>query len=124
MSGERLGKWSLRLDAIYCLLLGVTLAVVAPFVESRVSIPLDVLRVVGLAVASWGAFVWWAAMVRPLRSVLRLVMVANLLASVALAATGLVAEPVVLTAAALVLSVDVGVFAISQRVALQKTRLA
>lgn len=123
MSGERLGRLSLRLDAIYCLVLGVVVAVAAPLVESPTGLSAPLLLAIGIAAAGWGVLVWWSSERWPLRLTLRCVMVANLVASGALAVTGLVAGPVALMIGAAVLSIDVAAFAVSQGVALRRTRL-
>lgn len=120
MNGTRIARISLRIDAVYCVVLGVLLALSAPLTSPSVALHPLLLVGAGVLTAIWGCYVWTAARAQPLRSRTRLVMIANIAASAALAATGLFAETAVLFAAALVLAVDVAAFAVSQGVALRR----
>ncbi|MFK3678376.1 hypothetical protein ACI2IP_11645 [Microbacterium sp. NPDC090218] len=122
MTGERLARLSLRFDAIYCVVLGLVVAVTAPFTAQGVALPTPLLVSVGGAVFVWGTYVWWASSQKPIRTNARLVMIANIAASLGLAATGLVAETTVLTLAACALAIDVSAFAVSQGIALRRLK--
>lgn len=122
MTGDRLAHLSLRFDAIYCIVLGLVVAVTAP--TSAQGLGLSTLLLVGVGGATflWGAYVWWASYQGPIRTSARLVMIANIAASLGLAATGLVAGTTVLTLAAFALAIDVAAFAVSQGVALRRLK--
>lgn len=120
MTGTRIARISLRVDAEYCLALGLLIALSAPLTSTSVALHPLLLVGAGVLTAIWGCYVWTAARAQPLRSRTRLVMIANIAASAALAATGLFAETAVLFVAALVLAVDVAAFAVSQGVALRR----
>ncbi|WP_053352276.1 hypothetical protein [Leucobacter musarum] len=119
MTGHRLARLSLRIDAIYCIALGVLVAATAPFTAGSVALPLPVLVAIGALTAAWGGYVWWSHVHRPIRQATQFVMVANIAASLALAATGLFAGEWVLALAASVLAIDVAAFAVSQGIALR-----
>ncbi|GAA3027840.1 hypothetical protein [Microbacterium dextranolyticum] len=120
MSGIRIARLSLRVDAVYCVALGLLIALSAPLTSDSVALPPLLLAAVGVATALWGGYVWTASFARPLRSRTRAVMIANIVASTGLATTGLFAGTVVLCVAALVLAIDVAAFAVSQGVALRR----
>lgn len=124
MSGDRLAHLSLRFDAIYCIVLGLVVAGTAPLAARGVALPAPVLVGVGGAVFIWGVYVWWASFRTRIRASARFVMIANIAATLGLAATGLVAEATALTLAAFVLAVDVAAFAVSQGVALRLLKRA
>lgn len=122
MTGERIARLSLRIDAIYCMVLGITIAGTAPLTATSVAVPLAVLVVVGVAVFAWGGYVGWASRQQPIRTSTRFVMIANIAASLALAATGAVSGATTLALASIVLAIDVAAFAVSQGVALRRMR--
>lgn len=122
MTGDRLARLSLRVDAIYCIVLGLLIAVTAPIASSGEAVPPALLIAVGGMTFLWGVYVWRASDQRPIRTSTRFVMAANIAASLALATTGLVAGPTVLAFAAFVLAIDVGAFAVSQGVALRRLK--
>ena len=124
MSGDRLAHLSLRLDAIYCLAVGLVVAAASSWASTAAEVPRALLLAAGLATAGWGVLVWWLASRRPPRPSTQWVMVANIAASGALALTGAVAHTSALALGALVLSVDVAAFALSQGVALRRMALA
>lgn len=119
MTGDRLARASLRLDAIYCISLGILVGAMAPVATNPVGLPVVLLVGAGIATALWGVYVWRASRSQPLRTSARLVMIANIVASAGLAVTGLVAGTTVLALAAGVLAVDVAAFAVSQGIALR-----
>lgn len=122
MTGHRLARLSLRIDAIYCLALGVAIAATAPWAATGAAVPVAVLIGVGGATSAWGAYVWWASTREPVRAGTRVVMIANILASAGLAATGVLSGTTVLALAASVLALDVAAFAVSQGIALRRIR--
>lgn len=122
MTGDRLAYLSLRFDAIYCIILGLVVAVTAPFAANAVALPPALLIGVGSATFAWGVYVWRASRQRPIRTSARLVMVANIVASLGLAATGIVAGTTVLALAAFALAIDVAAFAVSQGLALRRIK--
>lgn len=124
MTGERIARLSLRIDAIYCMVLGIAIAGTAPLTATSVAVPLAVLVVVGVAVFAWGGYVGWASRQQPIRTSTRFVMIANIAASLALAATGAVSGATTLALASIVLAIDVAAFAVSQGVALRRMRSA
>lgn len=118
MTGERIARVSLRIDAVYCVVLGLLIAASAPLTSDSVALSPLLLLGIGAGTAAWGCYVWAASRAVPLRSRTRLVMLANIAASSALAATGLLSGTVVLSVTAVVLAIDVAAFALSQGVAL------
>lgn len=122
MTGDRLARLSLRFDAIYCIVLGLVVAVAAPFAANGVALSPALLIGVGGATLLWGAYVWRASHQRPIRTSARLVMVANIVASLGLATTGIVAGTTVLALAAFTLAIDVAAFAVSQGIALRRIK--
>lgn len=111
---------SLRIDAVYCILLGVLITASAPLASSSLALHPLLQAGIGVATAVWGGYVWMASRSVPLRSHTRFVMVANIAAAAGLATTGLVAGTVILSVAALVLAIDVAAFAVSQGIALRR----
>lgn len=124
MTGDRLARTSLRLDAIYCISLGILVGVAAPIAANPVGLPVALLVGAGIATALWGVYVGWASHRQPLRTSARLVMIANIVASAGLALTGLFAGTTVLALAAGVLAVDIAAFAVSQGIALRRMQRA
>lgn len=120
IDGRSLGLWSLRLDAAYCLVLGLFVALVAPWIATAVVLPADVLRVVGLAVVAWALLVLWMSARLPIRRALSIVMCANVPASVVVAGGALAAVNGIVAAAVVVVAVEIAAFAISQAVALRR----
>jgi hypothetical protein len=91
MTGRRLGVLSLRLDALYCAVLGAGVIAGAPFFAPRIGLPAGVVVAVGAAVVVWAVAVAWMAVRLPLRPVLRVVTVANLVAAAGIAASSVTA---------------------------------
>lgn len=124
MNGDRLARISLRIDAVYCLVIGALVAIVSPFAGSLVGLPIILLVGIGMATSGWGVYVWLLVMRHPIRTSARFVMSANIAVTCLLAVTGLVAGTTVLALGAFVLAVDVAAFAVSQGVALRRMRIA
>lgn len=119
MSGNRLGRLSLRADALYCLLVGLTVASTAPFTANAVGLPALVVAGIGGAVVLWAGVVWRLSL-RPSTGNLRLVLTANALAACALAAVSLAAASVFVLLTLVTVAMDVAGFAGSQAVALRR----
>lgn len=116
---DRLGRWSLRIDAAYCLVLGVAIALGAGPVAHLVGLPPAVISVVGLVVVAWAGGVCWMLTRLPSRVALRVVMTANVLAAVAVASASVAVATALVAVALLTVAVDVALFATSQAVALR-----
>lgn len=122
MKGVKLGRWSLRLDAAYCLLVGAGLAVASGTLAGPAGVPSWVLLAAGAATAAWGALLTWLPSRVPLRRALRLVMLVNIVTAAALAVSSAALAGLFVTLGALAIAVDVAAFAVSQGVALRGMR--
>lgn len=123
-SGDRIGRLSLRLDAAYCTLLGGGVALAAPAIASSLPLPVWALTAAGVTVLLWAGLILVMLTRLQLRTALRLVMVANALAALAIAAVSVLGATLLVLAAVLVVAVDIGLFAGSQAFALRRLRLA
>ncbi|MFB7225363.1 hypothetical protein [Streptomyces sp. NPDC056227] len=110
---------SLRVDALYCLLVGLLIASTAPLTATTVQLSALVVVSIGGAVVLWAGVVWWLSL-RPLAGSLRLVLVANALAACVLAAVSVVAASVLVLLTFVAVAIDVAAFAGSQIVALRR----
>lgn len=121
-SGERIGRLSLQLDAAYCTVVGAGVALGAPAVASSISAPAWVFVVAGATVVLWAGLI--VAMMKRLRlrTALRLVMTANLLAALAVAAVSTLGATLLILMAVLTVAVDITLFAGSQALALRRMR--
>ncbi|WP_325093872.1 hypothetical protein [Leucobacter sp. M11] len=119
INGEQFGRWSLRLDAGYCVLLGVGLAAFSGKIAEGVAVPSALIATAGIAVVVWAGGILWMLARLPLRAALRLVMVANLLAAVAVAFASSAAATLLVIAAVVTVAVDIALFATSQAIALR-----
>lgn len=117
--GEKLGRWSLRLDAAYCLLLGVAVAVFAGQIAERMDLSQVLIVATGIAVVVWAGGILLMMARLPLRVALRLVMIANLLAAVVVAFASTTAATVLVASAVVLVAAEVALFAASQVVALR-----
>ena len=81
ITGRALGTWSLRLDAAYCLILGIFVAAAAPQIATAVALPVPLLIATGSIVAVWAGTVLWMVTRLALRLALHLVMSVNILAA-------------------------------------------
>lgn len=122
--GERIGRRSLRWDAVYCVVLGAAVLVAAPWVGSGVALPVPVIAGVGAAVIVWAGLVVGLLRRLPLRMALRIVMVANVVAAVAVASVSVAAATGFAILVVLAVAVEVALFAASQAAALRLLRLA
>lgn len=124
ISGRLLGIWSLRLDAAYCLVLGVFVAGMASQIAAVVALPPSLLFATGVIVAVWAGLVLWMVARLRIRLALRLVMGVNVLAAALIAAAALTAASSLVALAVLAIAVDVALFALSQAIAIRKLRSA
>lgn len=119
MPGSRLGRWSLRLDAVYCLVTGLLVLGTAPLTATAVGLPAAWIAAVGALTVVWSGIVWQLSR-RPLVPGLRLVLVANTVASCGIAVFSLTASGLLALLTLLAIAVEVGGFAASQAVALRR----
>lgn len=119
IDGDRFGRWSLRLDAAYCAVLGVLVAAGCGRIADAVAFPPLVIAAAGVAVVVWAGGILWMLSRLPLRLALRLVMTANVLAAVAVGFVSVAAATALIVLAVLAVAVDIALFAASQAVALR-----
>ena len=118
-----MGRVSLRLDAAYCTLLGAGVAITAPAVAASLAVPAWMLVATGVGVVVWAGLILVMLARLQLRTALRLVMVANLLAALVVAAVSTLGATLLVLAAVLTVAVDIALFAGSQAFALRRLRL-
>lgn len=121
MTGERLGRLSLRIDAAYCAIVGFGVIATAPLLEDLLAMPRWGLVAVGGLTVAWAGGLCWLLARAPLSVALRIVAVANILAAAALAVFSSLAATVPLSMALIALAIDIAVFAGSQLAALIKS---
>lgn len=122
MQGQRLGMLSLRLDAVYCLILGVAVALTASAIAGWVTLPPAVIVAAGMTVVAWAGLVEWMRARLDLRLALRIVMAANIAAALGVAFVSLAVAAVIAAVAVLAVAVDIALFAGSQALALGRLR--
>ncbi len=76
IDGATVGRWSLRLDAAYCAVLGTVVAVCAGPIAAGVGVASPLVVVAGVTVVVWAGAVLWMLSRLPLRVALRSVMAA------------------------------------------------
>lgn len=115
---------SLRLDAIYCLTLGLMLIAGAAPVAATLDWPPALVLGVGVLVVVWAGLVeWMRARLSP-RLSLTIVLIANVAATLAVACVSLTTAAAIAIVAVLAIAVDIALFATSQVVALRRIRAA
>lgn len=119
IDGRALGTWSLRIDAIYCTLLGGAVAVSASSIAGTVAIPQPLIAGAGVAVVLWAGLVLGMLAKLRLRTALRTVMGVNVLAAMLVAICAVAAATLLTVVAVLAIAVDIALFAASQAVALR-----
>ena len=119
-TGRTIRVWSLRLDAVYCLILGAFVAVAAPQLATAIALPALLLTVTGVVVVAWSALVLWMVSRTRLRSALRLVLCVNILASALIVAASFTASSALVGIAVLAVACEVALFAVSQAVAIHR----
>ena len=122
VDGEELGRWSLRLDAAYCVILGVVVAAFSSQIARGVALPAGMIAVLGIIAVVWAGGILWMLARIPLRTALRLVMAANLLATCAVAFASTAAATLLVVVAIVAIAADVAIFAASQAIALRGIR--
>lgn len=122
ITGEQIGRWSLRVDSAYCAVLGGAVLATAPAVASVLALPAVVISGVGIAVLLWAVVVLGLLSRLRLRAALRLVMTVNVVAAAGVAAVSATAATGLVVLAVLAIAVDVALFAASQAVALRSLR--
>ncbi|UJP10715.1 hypothetical protein L2X99_03380 [Microbacterium sp. KUDC0406] len=120
LDGRTLGVWSLRLDAIYCTLLGAVVALGAAPIATVVMLPQPVILLAGITVVTWAGLVLWMLARLSIRIALRTVMGVNLLAAVLVGLCSAAAGPVLAAIGVLAIAIDVLLFAVSQALALHR----
>lgn len=118
-AAQRLGTWSLRLDAVYCAVLGIFVAAQARAVTGLVALPEPLVATIGVIVVLWAGLIVLMLAKLSLVLALRIVMSVNGVAAVAVALTTLAAES---TAAGLLvasIALEILIFAVSQALALR-----
>lgn len=118
--GEKAGRWSLRLDAAYCAVLGTAVALFAEQIAQKIAFAPLLIAVFGVAVVVWAGGIVWMLARLPLRFALRLVMTANVLAAIAVGVASVAAATVLIVAAVVTVAIDVALFATSQALALRR----
>lgn len=119
IDGERVGRWSLRLDAAYCAVLGVVVLATVPEIASTLELPHGVIGGIGIATVLWAAVIVGVVARLRLGTALRLVVAANVLAAIGVAGVSTVAVTAIVAVAVLTVAVDVALFAASQVIALR-----
>ncbi|MDT0157583.1 hypothetical protein Q9R19_08110 [Microbacterium sp. ARD32] len=118
-NAERIGRVSLRVDAIYCAILGAAIVVAAALIAKGITLPPLVIALTGVIVVGWAAAVIALLAHLRLRSALRIVMAVNVLAAVAIAFAAMLTTSALVSVAVLTIAVDVLLFAVSQGIALR-----
>lgn len=120
MAGRRLpGRLSLRLDALYCLVVAVLLlALVAPLSGALSASP-PVLVAGGLVVAAWSGLLAIVSRRDRLEGWLRTVLTVNIIGTLALGVLALTRPWDALSLLLVLVAAEVAAFAISQGVALR-----
>ncbi|QPZ38588.1 hypothetical protein [Paramicrobacterium chengjingii] len=119
INGEKFGRWSLRLDAAYCAVLGCAVALFAEQIAEGVALSPFLIAVAGIVVVVWAGWIVLMLARLPLQLVLRIVMVANVLAALAVGSASLAAATVLIVAAVVAVAIDIALFATSQLIALR-----
>lgn len=119
INGEKFGRWSLRLDAAYCGVLGAAVALFTGQIAEGVALPALFIATAGIAVVVWAGGILLMLARLPLCFALRLVMVANVLAAIAVGFASATAATLLIVLAVVTVAIDIALFATSQAVALR-----
>lgn len=123
MDGARLGRSSLRADAVYCALAAVVVIAFARPLAGPTGLPPMALALVGAVVLMWASLLWWGGRARAngvLSVLLRSVATLNAVAAIGLAAAGWFVPSVWLGILLVAVAAEVAAFAGSQVVALRR----
>lgn len=123
-TGERIGRLSLKLDAAYCAVLGIGVAVAAPAIDDSYALPAPLIVAAGLAVAAWALLVILMLRRLALRTALRSVLAVNVVAALVVAGVSVTGTATLAVLAAIAIACDIALFAGSQAVALRRLRAA
>lgn len=118
INGEEFGRWSLRIDAVYSMVLGAAGALFAGQIAEGVPLPAPLIAAGGVAVVVWAGGILWMLARLHLRSALRFVMVANVLAALAVGFASATAATLLIVLAVVAMAIDIALFIISQAIAL------
>lgn len=124
VDGHRLGIWSLRIDAIYCALLGAAVALGAAPIATVIALPHPLIVAAGVAVVVWSVSVLWMLARLRITTALRLVMGVNVVAALLIGLCVTVSGTLLAVIAVLAVAVDVALFAVSQALALRTLPVA
>ncbi|MFC8535325.1 hypothetical protein ACFUJY_15370 [Streptomyces sp. NPDC057249] len=102
--------------------MGSVVALTAPATASAVPLPLPLIVAAGAAVVGWAGAVEWMRVKLPQPRALRIVLTANIAATLLVAALAVAAVPVLSVLVILSVAVDIALFAVSQAVALTRLR--
>lgn len=119
IDGRKLGVWSLRLDAIYCTLLGAAVAICSGAISAVIAVPQALIATAGSVVVLWAGLVFWLLVKLRIQTALRAVMGVNILAALLVAVCALAAGTLLAVVAVLAIAVDIAIFAGSQALALR-----
>ncbi|MDR2996913.1 MAG: hypothetical protein LBU78_02215 [Microbacterium sp.] len=119
IDGRALGTWSLRLDAIYCVLLGSGVALTAAPIAAVIAVPQALIASAGVVVMLWAGLVLWMLVKLRIRTALQTVMGVNVLAALLVAICAIAAGTLLAVVAVLAIAVDIALFAVSQALALR-----
>ncbi|MDI6024383.1 hypothetical protein QBL02_12610 [Leucobacter sp. UT-8R-CII-1-4] len=119
INGRKLGIWSLRIDAIYCLILGAFVAITAPQLSRVIALPMPLIAGTGLLVAIWAMLVWRMVQRMRIRLALQLVMGVNIVAALLIVAASLTSASTLVMFIVVAVAIDVALFAVSQAVAIR-----
>ena len=119
INGDKFGRWSLRLDAAYCTVLGAAVALFTGQIAEGIALPALLIATAGVAVVVWAGGILWMLARLPLRSALRLVMIANVLAAIAVGFASATAATLLIVLAVAAVAIDIALFATSQAIALR-----
>ncbi len=119
IDGRKLGVWSLRLDAIYCTLLGAAVAICSETISAVIALPQALIATAGSVVVLWAGLVLWLLVKLRIQTALRAVMGVNILAALLVAVCALAAGTLLAVVAVLAIAVDIAIFAWSQALALR-----
>lgn len=117
--GRRFGTWSLRLDAAYCLILGLLVVGMAPQIATVIALPRLLLLATGVSVVAWAVLVLWMSARIRVRRALQIVLAVNIIATLLIATASVTAASAVVVLVVLATALEVALFAASQAIAIR-----
>lgn len=124
MDGGRLGRLSLRLDAVYCGVAAAVVGLAADAWSGPSGAPAGLLRAIATLVAVWAGLLWLLARRGRVGRSLRFVGVANVVAAAAIAVAAALVPSIAMAVLLGAVAVEVAAFAISQAVAVRRSGAA